>query len=206
MSAKCMHDQPRNVGVVNIHVTGGRTKMSYINAMKRFLLSLSLLFLASCGRLPNDSQTAQAVTPLTPLATIVREATEGEESHDLAELVTKLGTPRLVETVSYPNKYEPGQTDGISTLHYDGLNVMVYEAYALSKVFIISLKVSSDAYVSPEGVRVGDRAVELERKFGRTLQVEGDERTYALGDFGNTVKARLEDGLIHELTWQFYWE
>ena len=125
MSAKCMHDQPRNVGVVSIHVTGGRTKLSFSNAMKRFLLSLSLLVLASCGRLPNDSQTAQAVTLLIPLATIIQEPTEGEESHDLTELVTKLGTPRLVATVSYPNKYEPGQMDGVSTLHYDGLNVMV---------------------------------------------------------------------------------
>lgn len=184
--------------------------------MRRFALFLAVLALAACeasenvpspgAPLPDSTATtdpafsggARADGPGLSLPALVDAAgTDG--------LPDRLAPPQREEATPQTNRHDPGQTDTLRTFYYDGLHVTFYDVTG-GGMLLQSIDVTSDAYATDEGFRVGSPRSAVEAALGAPERTEDGAAVYTVGD-GPTPPAlhvRYDGDTVAALAYRFY--
>jgi hypothetical protein len=121
---------------------------------------------------------------------------------DTAEVIDVIGEPVSTETAKPPKEERPGT---VSTLHYDGLDVVVHELREPRRTFISDLVISSPAYLTELKVGVGASRADVEQAFGTPSSTEGPAAVYELSDGGDLCTVTYDGDRATEFAFHFSW-
>ena len=173
-----------------------------------FFASLILLLAAlpGCSGDPEpEPAEMERVRPGLPLPELVEGLSENALDQDRLAVLNRLDRPRRVERAPQPNRHDPAQTDTLRTLHYDGLDIEIYEVSASGKELASRLEVTSSAYATAEGLRVGSTREEVEEALGEPAEVEEGALVYRSDDVTPTTRRfEMDGGRVEAMTWFFY--
>ena len=169
-------------------------------------LILILAGLPGCSGDPEpDLAETERVRPGLPLPELLEGLTANALDRDRLAVLGRLNRPRRVERTPQPNRHDPTQTDTVRTLHYDGLDVEVYEVSASGKELASKLEVTSSAYETADGLRVGSTHEEVERALGEPTEVDDGALVYQSDDITpTTLRFDMEGSRVEAMTWFFY--
>lgn len=101
---------------------------------------------------------------------------------DPADVTAALGEPTSSEVRERPDDQRAGI---VTTMRYDGLEIVVHETEKPQRAFITDLVISSRTYVPSLPVTVGAERRDIERVLGEPSATEGGEVVYDLNDDGD---------------------
>lgn len=162
--------------------------------------SVAAVLIAGCAELlPAQARDAQVAgkTSLRPLLDPDSLAIPGT---DTAEVVATIGEPTERATSQPPKRQRPGV---VTTLMYDGLEVVVRELERPPRTFISSLVITSDDYATQLPIGVGSSREEIESVLGEPSESEGAEVVYTLTDSGDRCIVLYEGDVASRLTFHF---
>lgn len=116
------------------------------------------------------------------------------------EVIDVLGAPTGSEEASPPPDQRPGT---VTTLRYDGLEVVVRELEKPPRAFISDLVITSRDYATELPIGVGTERDDIERVLGEPSGTEGADATYELTDRGDRCIVTYEGDRATRLTFQF---
>jgi hypothetical protein len=119
-----------------------------------------------------------------------------------ADVIHLLGEPASTETARPPEEERPGT---VSTLHYDGLDVVVHELMEPRRRFISDLVISSPAYLTDLKLGVGASRADVEQALGTPSSMEGSAAVYELSDSGDQCTVTYDGDRVTEVTFHFSW-
>jgi hypothetical protein len=161
------------------------------------------LLLAGCEDLAPLIDMEQPVEPgqvsLRPLLDADSLAVPGVGTDDV---IDTLGEPASSETTEPPKDERPGT---VSTLRYQGLDVVVHELEEPRRTFISDLVISSPAYLTALNVSVGASRAEVEQVLGAPSSAEGDEAVYDLSDAGDRCTVTYDGNRATRFAFHFSW-
>jgi hypothetical protein len=159
------------------------------------------LLLAGCEDLAPLIDIEQHVEPgqvsLRPLLDADSVAVPGIGT---ADVVDALGEPASTDTTEAPEDERPGT---ISTLRYEGLDVVVHELEEPRRTFISDLVISSPAYLTDLDVGVGASRAEVEQVLGAPSSTDGDDAVYDLTESGDRCTVTYDGDQATRFTFQF---
>lgn len=160
---------------------------------------------------PSHAPVVSPVAPASPRADVVtrliEHALQSDGSVSYGQLVERLGAPRRVESRPIANAYHPRQIDTLRTLHYRGVEALVYDVSTGPKSFLIRFSLLTDRYVTPEGLRVGDPRARVLDRIGPPTErnPQAGEWIYQESDATPTAMIVTIDGQrIARIDWEFY--
>jgi hypothetical protein len=122
----------------------------------------------------------------------------------------KLGAPSNVKTEPFTNWHNPEQIDYIHTLHYPGLDIMLYDVAAYQKEFLISVRMTKN-YPDLFPTLIGKNKKNIESMLGpphirdvtvfkyfQQMDVE------SLIDGEDEVKIEFQNSIVKAVQWYFY--
>lgn len=121
-------------------------------------------------------------------------------------LLGRLAPPQRTEATPQPNRHDPSQTDTLRTLHYDGLQLTVYDVAGSERTLLQSIEVTSAAYATDAGLRVGSTRADVAAALGAPERTEDGAAVYTVGS-GPTPPAlhvRYAGDAVERLTYHFY--
>ncbi len=121
---------------------------------------------------------------------------------DTADVVDTLGEPTSTDTKKPPKKERPGT---VSTLRYQGLEIVVHELEEPSRTFISDLVVSSPVYLTDLDVSVGTSRAKVEQVLGTPSSREGDEAVYDLTEAGDQCTVTYDGNRAIRFAFRFAW-
>lgn len=173
-----------------------------------FLSSLILLLagLLGCSGEPEpEPSEAERVRPGVPLPELLDGLTENELDQDRLAVLDRLNQPRRVERTPEPNRHDPSQTDTIRTLHYDGLDIEIYEVSASGKELASRLAVTGSGYETADGLHVGSTREQVEEALGEPTEVDDGALVYESDDVTpTTLRFDMEGSRVSAMSWFFY--
>lgn len=162
-------------------------------------LALAALLLAGCAELLPSS-----LRPVQGGQVSLRQLLDPDSlailGLDTDDVIDALGQPDSSETRETPDGEQPGM---ITTMQYDGLEIVVNEIERPQRSFISELVISSDAYVTNLPVGVGASRADIEQALGEPSSAEGGEVVYALTDDGDTCVVTYEGDRATKMRFQF---
>lgn len=137
---------------------------------------------------------------------LIEDALQSDGSVSYRQLVRRLGAPRRVDAEPIANTYDPRQVDTLRTLHYSGVEALVYDVAFEPKSFLVRFSLLTDRYVTPEGLRVGDATDRVLDRIGPpTNRTQGGEWIYQESDSTPTAMiVTVDDGRVQRIDWEFY--
>lgn len=117
-----------------------------------------------------------------------------------SEITAALGEPASSE-VTEASDDEPAGT--VTTLQYDGLEIVVHELEEPQRAFISELVLSNRTYVPSVPVMVGARRDAVEELLGEPATIEGDEVVYELTDDGDRCIVTYDGNRAEQVTFRF---
>ncbi len=162
-------------------------------------LLLATVLLAGCAELMPTS-----VRPVQGGQVSLRELLDPDSlaipGLDTEDVIEALGQPNSSETREAPDD-EPAGT--ITTMRYDGLEVVVKEIERPLRSFIPELVISSRAYVTNLPVGVGSSRADIEEALGEPARDEDGEVVYQLSDDGDRAVVTYEGDRATQITFRF---
>jgi hypothetical protein len=164
---------------------------------------IAAMLLAGCDDLAPVMEIEQPVEPgqvsLRPLLDSDSLALPGVGTGDVIET---LGEPTSTETAEPPKEERPGT---ISTLRYQGLDVVVHELEKPRRTFISELVISSPMYLTDLDIGIGSSRAEVEQVLGAPSSTEGDETVYDLTDAGDRCTVTYDRSRATRFAFRFSW-
>lgn len=117
-----------------------------------------------------------------------------------SEITAALGEPASSEVAETADD-EPAGT--ITTMEYDGLEIVVHELEKPQRAFISELVLRDRTYVPSLPVMVGARRDDVEELLGQPATTEGDEVVYELTDDGDRCIVTYAGNRAERVTFQF---
>jgi len=179
-------------------------------------LLLALALLAGCTTVQPAPDAGP--TPPAPPEAAPPEAAPARPGVPVPELVAtgegrgsalgRLDRPARAEAEPFENRHVPGQIDTLRTYHYDGMRLEVYDVAASPRALLQALAVTSDAYDTGLGFRVGATRAEVEAALGDPDARDRTTYEYALEGEGrgpgSLLTVRFAGDRVRELAWGFY--
>jgi hypothetical protein len=119
---------------------------------------------------------------------------------DPAEVAAALGEPTSSE-VRETTDDEPAGT--VTTMQYDGLEIVVHEVEEPRRAFITDLVISTRTYVPSVPVTVGAARSDVERLLGEPSATEGRDVVYDLTDDGDRCIVTYDGDRAQQIAFQF---
>ncbi len=120
---------------------------------------------------------------------------------DTDDVIDALGRPDSSETRETPDDAPPGT---ITTMRYDGLEVVVHELERPQRAFISELVISSEAYVTNLPFGVGASRRDVEQALGEPSSEEEDgDVVYDLSDDGDRCIVTYDGDRATRMTLRF---
>lgn len=166
-----------------------------------------MLLLAACAErsaLPGPATPAHAAPATASLQTLIDDTLEAPSSAALERVLALLGSPADGEQSPAVNLHDPARTDRVHRLAYPGVRVVVLEAVALERSFLLELEVTAGGYTSPEGIGVGSGRDEVVAAYGDRLARDGDGVTVLLSPLGDRLRLDFADERVVRMVWHFY--
>jgi hypothetical protein len=162
-----------------------------------------VLLLAGCDDLAPVMEFEEPVEPgqvsLRPLLDSDSLAMPGVGTGDVIET---LGEPASTETTEPPEDERPGT---VSTLRYQGLDVVVHELEKPHRTFISDLVISSPMYLTVLDIGVGASRSEVEQVLGAPSSTDGDDAIYDLTDAGDHCTVTYDGNRATQFAFHFSW-
>jgi len=170
-------------------------------------LGLGLL-LSACANPDTHHLETAGVPPTSPslehtLDVMLRPSSQAAAETFLAALPVALATHD--QTVANP--HDPRRQDIVRTLQYDGLALSVYRVQSTGTRFPVAVSVTSPAYRTRSGLRVGLPSREVLALLGEPTARHGGTWVYQI-DAANAapyeLTVQLEGGTVRSLRWAAY--
>ena len=124
-----------------------------------------------------------------------------------AELAASLGPPRSAAVRRVQNRHEPGRTDEVHELEYDGLRIVLYRASATGRELLMEMSLTSGRYRLKWGLGVGSTRDAVRRVLGPGVRAEGGETDtdrYEDSERGSRVDVSFRDARVRRIDWVFW--
>ncbi len=180
------------------------TRAWKINIARANLISVVILLVAFVNK--TTPPQAVVVTPNVSLQALLDANLNTPPDMERSPVLEKLAPPLFEQRIFYPNHHIPGQIDTIRVLHYDGLELVIYEVGHSNKAFIIYLKVTLPYYETAKGLRIGKTRAEVETILGTPNATKNYTSIYDLSDAGDRLLVTYQENRVMKLEWQFYWD
>ena len=169
-------------------------------------LILFLISLPGCSGDPEpELADAERTEPGVPLSELVDGLTANKLEQDQLSILNRLNRPRRVTRTPEPNRHNPSQTDTLRTLHYDGLEIEVYEVSASGKELASRLEVTGSTYETADGLHVGSTREAVELALGQPSSTDDGALIYQSDDITpTTLRIDLDGSRVEAMTWFFY--
>lgn len=118
-----------------------------------------------------------------------------------------LPPPLAIRDLTVPNPHDPRWKDTVRTLVYDGLELTVYRVSSTGSRFPMAVRVTSPAYTSSSGLRVGLSSAQLVAILGPPSDRSGGRLIYrfvAPGSAPFELMVDVKDGRVQALSWAAY--
>ena len=116
----------------------------------------------------------------------------------------KLGPWISLETKEVENRHDPEQMDNYYILNYNGLIIIIIEAFAKEMLLDVTMTQNYPG-ILPELIGLNRETIEL--RFGPTNQPEGKYLIYTAVDDGysqDTVSFIFEQDVVVSVEWSYY--
>ena len=170
-------------------------------------LGLGLL-LSACANPDSHPLAGAGVPPTSPSLEHTLDVMLRPSSQTAAETYLAALPPALAshdQTVANP--HDPRRQDTVRTLQYDGLALSVYRVQATGTRFPVAVSVTSPAYRTSSGLRVGLSSSQVVALLGEPTVRHGGTWVYQI-DAANAapyeLSVRLDGGTVRSLRWAAY--
>lgn len=163
------------------------------------VLALLAVLTAGCAELlpVSVSDLERGQVSLRPLLDSDSVAIPGVAPEDVT---AALGEPASSDVRETPDD-EPAGT--VTTMRYDGLEIVVREIEEPKRAFITDLVISNRTYVPSLPVTVGASRSDVERLLGEPSATEGGEVVYDLTDDGDRCIVTYDGNRATQVAFQF---
>lgn len=170
------------------------------------LILLSVSFVACSERSgPDDGPGQTSIRPGVPLPELLDGLHERAAGQEQLTVLDRLARPRRVARTPQTNRHDPSQTDTLRTLHYDGLEIEIYEVSASGKELASRLEVTGSGYETAEGLHVGSTREEVVNALGEPDETENGDLIYEHGEpTVTTLRIGMEGSHVAAMEWFFY--
>ena len=178
--------------------------------MRRTVFLSSLIFffvsLPGCSGDPEpELADVERIEPGVPLPELVDGLTSNKLEQDQLAILNRLNRPRRVTRTPERNRHDPSQTDTLRTLHYDGLELEVYEVSTSGKELASRLEVTGSVYETTDGLHVGSTREAVELALGQPSDVDDGALLYQSDDITPmTLRFEMDGSRVEAMTWFFY--
>ena len=138
--------------------------------------------MAGCSQITSSSSSREFERGRTSLRPLLDVDALGIPGTGRDDIEAALGDPTAATSRRPPENQRPGT---VTTMTYDGLEIVVRELRKPSRSFISDVVLTSGEYAPPLPVRVGARRSDIERVLGEPSETEGDEAVYPLTNSGD---------------------
>lgn len=124
-----------------------------------------------------------------------------------AELAASLGPPRSATVRRVQNRHEPGRTDEVHELEYDGLRIVLYRVSATGRELIMEVSLTSERYRLKWGLGVGSTRDAVRRVLGPGVRAERgeiDTDRYEDSERASRVDFSFRDARVRRIDWVFW--
>jgi hypothetical protein len=141
--------------------------------------------------------------PGIDLSTLLARA---DQPGDVRAMLEKLLPPSRISKQPIPNTHWPAQIDTIRTLHYPGLEIIVYHVSASRRDIVRTIRVSDDDWATRDGLSVGLSRAQVRTIKGEPDRLENDKWIYEVGDVltWTTLHVDFEGDHVASLAWHYY--
>ena len=124
-----------------------------------------------------------------------------------AELAASLGPPRSATVRRVQNRHEPGRTDEVHELEYDGLRIVLYRASATGRELLMEMSLTSERYRLKWGLGVGRTRDAVRRALGPAVRAERDgidTDRYEDSERLSRVDFSFQGARVRRIDWVFW--
>ena len=105
------------------------------------------------------------------------------------------------------NRHEPGRTDEVHELEYDGLRIVLYRVSATGRELIMEVSLTSERYRLKWGLGVGSTRDAVRRVLGPGVRAERgeiDTDRYEDSERASRVDFSFRDARVRRIDWVFW--
>ena len=153
---------------------------------------------------PGTGTAPQASNPLgVDVETLLENAGNRDSETGQLSILDRLNEPKRVSAESRPNRHVPGQIDTLRTLHYDDVQIAVYEVSG-GKEILQSVTVTGPSLIAPRGVEVGAGRPAVVDELGEPDEQDGEEYVYLDdGPMPTRFHIQFEGDTVRRMEWRF---
>lgn len=120
---------------------------------------------------------------------------------DVTEIIANLGKPGRITTKRIRNRHDPKQTDIISNLFYDGLEVATYQAGYDKKEFIILVAIKNSRYKAKFDIVIGSKKDNIISILGKPSKQKKNILTYEDKSGYADVNFYFRNNMVYKIEW-----
>ncbi|CAN5715864.1 hypothetical protein BH23GEM9_BH23GEM9_35730 [soil metagenome] len=172
----------------------------------------AVLAVPGCNRpVPPSGDAASVAPPLGEESEVARFFRLGppQTGSSRAAIMSTLGEPDSVESVTVANRHDPSVTDSIFTLHYDGISAVVYRAGYDGKEILVALDITDARHLQASApVRIGTTSEDVVATLGEPSGSSAEHLEYTCEEClisgHETVRFLLHRGAVSRIEVR-YW-
>lgn len=121
--------------------------------------------------------------------------------NNVQEIIANLGKPNKIKTKNVKNRHNPKQTDKISHLYYDWLEVATYRVGDNEKEIIVLLSIKSSRYGAKFGISIGSKRDDIINVLGKPSKQKKNLLKYEHESGYAEVNFYFRSNMVYKIEW-----